>query len=168
VHDHEEMLKMMTGINNMKKDFSDVKTAEQHLAFDEKLRTSIKTLAEYLFAHLALEETVMPPMLKEHFSHQEQQATVKKIVQNQGLGGAKVELPFIYHGAMRWAGEEWTANFIKQIPFPIRYMLKNFWITDYYANNWGMLHSLEKDVKPADPKSSGIFFKTWAYAPEIV
>jgi len=168
VHEHGEMLMMMKGIHVMKQEFNDVKTSEQHAAFDEKLRTNVKTLADHLFTHLATEERVMPPMLKEHFQEKEQKATVDKIIKNQGLGGAKVELPFIYHGMLRWAGEEWAAKFLGNIPGPIRYMLKNYWITDYYANNWGMLHSLSKDVKPADPKSHGLFFKKWDYAAELV
>jgi len=151
--DHEGLLKMMDDIKESKKNFEKAKTVDEKRKAGDTLRTLWNALVKEMLEHLAEEERVLCPLIRKHMTEKEHDQMVNTILSQLGLSGNKLMLPWITRAMKVWKGEEETAKFSKMIPAPIRFLNDYFWTASYEGENWGMLHSLEKNEPPKGSSS---------------
>lgn len=116
------------------------------------------TYKEFMVEHLAEEESVVPALLRENFTIEEEAAVIDKIIQSLGLTGNKLFLPLIIDAMQRWGGERKVAEFKQNIPPPILFLLDYFWTPDYLNRQKLLLHSLKADEDPLKPQPSCVLF----------
>jgi len=64
--------------------------------------------------HLEEEETLVPPLLRDHFTPEEEKALVEKIMKTFDPKDLALILPWTMDAMNEWAGEEFSKGFIKK------------------------------------------------------
>jgi len=100
-------------------------------------------------AHLAEEETDIPPILVKHFTKKENDKTVEKVLSFLGFEGNQKELPWIVDGMIRWRGYPETKKWMKDhLPGPVRLLWKQSWRETFDANYTNRLEMLALETEP--------------------
>jgi len=99
-------------------------------------------MADLMLPHLAEEEEQLLTFIKDKFTFAEFNRLVNRIVQAEGLHGARVFLPSIFESVDMWGTESNRAALLKEIPFPIYFMATRFWVHSYRKYHRGVLNSL--------------------------
>ena len=91
---------------------------------------------------------MIPCLLREAgFTQEEEGAVVGQIIQGLGLGGNKAALPPMLHAYARWAGTEKAEVFVStNLPPPIQFLYRHFWVHDFQTRHMGLLASLAEGV----------------------
>ncbi len=97
-----------------------------------------KSLQTLMLEHLEEEETVVPPILAEHFTEGEEQAIIQKIIPTLGLRGAKISIPWILYCLKIWANKTTKDKFYGDLPLVIRVFYRCSWKRDFKKNNLGL------------------------------
>jgi len=99
--------------------------------------------------HLADEEVNYPKQVREcGMTYEQELKIVGKIQRSGGLGMGKMMLPIILYNMCLWKGVDGMQEFTKHIPPPIRFLLKNRWLSHFYHNNLNVVQSLKGDAAP--------------------
>lgn len=117
-----------------------------------KLRSLFSEFAKEMREHLAEEERLITPLLRQHVTEQEHNAMVEKILQdlgpplflptfrsshsnyNSGFSGNKIMLPWILRSLKLWKPPEEVQKFYANIPAPIRFLNDMFWTVRASSN----------------------------------
>jgi hemerythrin-like domain-containing protein len=145
--DHPELMQTMDDLHDMFQTGATLATHErtEHLA---KVCVRVAAFVKNMQDHLAKEEEAIPLLLREGgFTQEEEGAVVEKIIQSLGLDGNKTALPPMLHALASWAGEEKAEEFVSgNLPGPIRFLYRHFWMKDFKHRHMGLLASVSKDV----------------------
>jgi len=153
--DHATLLKQMADIEASKKNFENVKNGNvgDLRKAGDNLRKLWLAFAADMEDHLAEEERVMVPMVRDFMTKEEHDTTVQKLLKEMGMRGNSIMLPWIERAMRVWKGDAATDAFLSTIPAPIRALNTFFWRPAYQRDNWGRLHSLEADTPPSQGTS---------------
>lgn len=103
----------------------------------KELPHAIQQLCAIMGPHLDEEEEVIPDLLRKHFTKEENDMQVERVVKAIGLKGNKTFLPMVLH-AMEKAGgygPELTVDiFVASLPPPIR-LLNRVWFTPSFERD---------------------------------
>ena len=92
------------------------------------LQKAVKTLNDFMCEHLDEEEEQIPELMSQHFTEKEHDEMVENIMKSLGLSTTATMLPWILDAMKHWDGPEAVDNFVKNLPFPIRMMLRYRWM----------------------------------------
>ena len=107
-----------------------------------------------MLSHLADEELHALDMHK-HFEEDEVKEAVQCILQDLGLKGNKLALPWIIEAARAWGTQEQLDAFKTEVPAPIRFFNDKFWTPSYVKHDRGAIDSLSASVK-VDTREGGM------------
>jgi len=144
--DHEFLVAQMDEIDGLYT--ADELDAAATGALIANLQRAWVAYKDFMVEHLAEEEEVVPALLRENFTVEEEAAVVDKIIQSLGLAGNKTFLPNIVDAMARWGGERKVAEFRQNIPPPILFLLDYFWTPDFVNRQKKLLQSLKADEDP--------------------
>jgi len=150
--DHKQLLALLDEVKNIEKEFIDSgNDRTKLLSVADSLRKRIQTLVGHMNEHSAEEETIIPPILKEHFSEKEEDLIVKQIIKHNGLTGNRMELPWIIAALERWGPDVLKDKFYPKLPGPVKHLYFKYWKNEYEMTNAGLIQSLKLDKQPPDP-----------------
>eukprot|EP00742_Colponemidia_sp_Colp-10_P001571 GILJ01001690.1.p1 GENE.GILJ01001690.1~~GILJ01001690.1.p1 ORF type:complete len:291 (-),score=39.83 GILJ01001690.1:173-1006(-) len=141
--DHKHLLDELDNIKSFEPTINVAVLAHDETAYHtdfEKLREAVLGLNGFMCDHLAEEEVIFPPLLKEHFTEAEEQQVIQRIVKAERSLGP-IMLPWILSAMAKWGGPERVAAFFKTLPAPVRYLLRSRWQPSFEQNAHGLLHS---------------------------
>eukprot|EP00294_Goniomonas_avonlea_P004044 CAMPEP_0114540786 /NCGR_PEP_ID=MMETSP0114-20121206/959_1 /TAXON_ID=31324 /ORGANISM="Goniomonas sp, Strain m" /LENGTH=268 /DNA_ID=CAMNT_0001724983 /DNA_START=25 /DNA_END=831 /DNA_ORIENTATION=+ len=147
--DHKGLMDLLDAIKAMEGTILSTPAASRAQVIAE-LGQKIDTLNSSMGDHLAEEERVIAPLLLQHFTPEEEAPIIQEVLKDLGVSGNALMLPWIEDAMYRWAGEEYTANFMSKIPKPITVMNDLTWREAHFKNNRGILEALERDTKPEE------------------
>jgi hemerythrin superfamily protein len=147
--DHKGLMQMMDDIKTSRAAFTAATTDAEKKAAATKLRTLFTTFAKEMKQHLAEEERVITPLLRQHMTHQEHDAIINKMLEKAGFSENKKMIPWVMRSLKLWMTPQEVDTFYLVIPAPIRWLNDYAWTYAYERDNWGLLHSLEQD-KPRE------------------
>jgi len=146
--DHKQLMALLDELKNTEKDFVDSRDdSTKLLAAADLLRKRLNAMVEHMLPHLAEEETVIPPLLKQHFTEKEEEVTIQQILKGNGLDGNRMELPWIIAAAERWGGQ----RLFSKIPGPIFHLYRKYWKNEYEMKNVALIQSIKLDKQPPEP-----------------
>jgi hypothetical protein len=155
--DHPELMQSMDELRDMLKGGSGVPVGKrgEHLFL---VRQRVVAFVETMEQHLAEEEEALPGLLREGgFTEEEEGPIVAQIIQSLGLDGNKRALPPMLHAYALWAGTDKAEAFVSSnLPLPIQYLYRHFWVHDFQNRHMGLLASLKEGVD-TDPFASRRF-----------
>ncbi len=123
--DHETLTQLL----------DEIKNTDDYVTLLEKTKR-LKTL---MLEHLEEEERIVPPILAEHFTEEEEEKLIQKIIPTLGLRGAKIGIPWIIYCLKIWAGKTTKDKFYGDLPLVIRLFYRCSWKRDFKKNNLGLL-----------------------------
>ena len=125
--DHVTLIRLMDEFKNFETILNESENAnmleERFVYFKDKFNELSNTMNE----HLHEEESVIPNILKEHFTEEEDEKMVDTIIKSLGLSGNKKMLPWIVNAMYDWRGKEKTNEFLSKLPCPIRMLYNCCW-----------------------------------------
>jgi len=95
------------------------------------LKKSVPDFVSNMRAHLKEEEEVVPTLLRTHFTHQEEEEVVQKILQKGGMDEVRAFLPSILLAMKEWAAPEFYNDFVGSMPPPVSGPLLTKFLPDY-------------------------------------
>jgi len=98
-----------------------------------KLKDLVPAFVRDMSAHLKEEEGGVTPLIREHFTMEEEHATVEKILQKGGLTLARNFLPSIVCAMKEWASPGFNEEFKGSTPPPILHLLEKYYMPDYLS-----------------------------------
>merc|ERR1711918_53388 len=107
-------------------------------------------------AHLAEEEEVVPSLLREHFTAQEEEQTVQKILASLGYEGNKLFLPWIIEAYNHRGDDQALQNFTGNLPMPVKMLYSLSW-KQAYGRDMSLLTSIISGERPAPAKGTCAF-----------
>jgi hypothetical protein len=128
VNDHTSLIKQLDEI----KEIYDINI----------LREKVQELKNNMFEHLAEEEQIVPTILRENFTQNEEKEIVGKIIQSLGLSGNKMALPWIIDSMKLWCSKDKIDDLYNSLPLFIKLFYNCNWIYDYKRNNKGLLQAI--------------------------
>jgi len=151
--DHKQLLALLDEVKKAEQNFIDAKNdSSKLLAAAEDLRKRLHTLVEHTNQHLAEEETVIPPLLKENFTEKEEEKPIQQIIKQNGLAGNRKELPWIIDAVERWGGPDILNNrLLPKIPGVIKSLYFKYWRNEYEMTNVALIQSIKLDKQPTPP-----------------
>lgn len=107
--------------------------------------------------HLAEEEEDIPPIMKKHFTPEENEAQVVVILQTLGFEGNARELPWIIDGMVQWRGAVETEKWFEDhVPFPIRVLYHTLWKDTFDETYNKPFQTLKLKQKPVEEEKCTI------------
>jgi len=143
--DHKGLLQMMDDIKSSRAAFGKATDDTERQAAAGALRTLWKKFDTTMCEHLAEEERVLTPLIRQHMTVQENGALIQATLKTLGLSGNKKMLPWILRSTRLWKTAEELDTFMAILPAPIRFLNEHWWTYAYERDDWGLLHSLESD-----------------------
>ena len=101
----------------------------------DEINEKVQELKNNMFEHLAEEEQIVPTILRENFTQNEEKEIVGKIIQSLGLSGNKMTLPWIIDSMKLWCSQDKIDDLYNSLPIFIKLLYNCNWITDYKKNN---------------------------------
>jgi len=147
--DHKSLLKTMDDIRDSQIPFAKAKDDSDRKAAASALRVLWKDFAATMRQHLAEEERVLTPLIRQYITPEEDKALVQQVLKDLGFSGNKTMLPWILRTMRLWKRPQELVTWMEQIPTAIRFLNENWWTYAYERDNWGLMHSLELD-KPRE------------------
>jgi len=115
-----------TGKNN--KNMNDQATMKIHLT---SLQKKIHDFQETMFDHLKEEEIVFPSLLRAHFTKEEEEAAVQKLVKKAGIAGLRTIFPSVLLAAEEWMSPAHWDEFFSSLPPPIQHLTNKYILPDH-------------------------------------
>ena len=109
------------------------------------LRDKVGELKNCMFSHLAEEEEIVPSILRDNFTEDQEKEIVDKIIQSFGLEGNKITLPWVIETMKLWCNKEKIDKLYNGLPIPIKILYNCSWISDYRKYNLGLLDSINEN-----------------------
>ena len=116
----------------------------KQLAF---LKVRIPEFEAEMNEHFDAEERIFPQHIRS-ITEQQWLKVVRRIAANDGLGGAKIMLPGVVEAMREWGGDEKVAEFERDIPPPVRWLLRKYWTPEYEATQKVMLSAMDLEAPP--------------------
>jgi len=128
--DHGELIEM---INNIKAVCDSIITKEGKGCSNEieKLQQQAPIFEKHMLEHLKEEEEMVPPLLRENFTQEEEDKCLQKILKREGLSGLRNFVPPVHFAMQQWAKPEFVEEFLASMPGPIRSLVEGYYIPDY-------------------------------------
>jgi len=95
------------------------------------LKEKVPKFVADMKAHLKEEEELVPALLRENFTQEEEGQIVEQIIQAGGLAMAKKFLPAVLLSMQEWATDEFYSIFRDSIPPPIKHLVDNYFMPDF-------------------------------------
>lgn len=114
----------------------------------KNIQAKFTPFKESMFAHLKEEETITPPILREHFTEEDNNRVVQQIIKRGGLNEARHFLPSIVLAVREWGGAGLQAGFQGELPGPISHLLTNYYLPDYQNAGVKLRDSPQYDQEP--------------------
>lgn len=146
--------------NKVAKVGSGILQEDKEVAF-ANLRNAFADLHLCMVDHLAGEERIIPPLLRQHFTEVEHDKTVDKIIKSLGLKGNKKMLPWVTEAMSEW-GAFMRPNFMSSLPAPIRIMHNKFWASGHTTKYSALLGELSPRQTELAFKGSPCIHLTWS------
>jgi len=144
--DHKVLVKLLEDVSAIGKPFMASKNPEDNVEASAvahaKLVVKWAEMKELMFPHLAEEEEQLKTFIREVFKEEDFDRMVNKIIKHEGISGGKRGLPSIDESIEMWGTAKNKEEFRKKVPFPIKFMLQNFWKKSYAKYHRGALNSL--------------------------
>jgi hemerythrin superfamily protein len=96
-----------------------------------ELKRLVPSFVKEMNKHLLEEEQAIPPILREHFTEDENEKAVEKVIQKGGLNLARVEVPAIVEALHEWGTENAVQDFYSKMPPPILHLVMTYYEPDY-------------------------------------
>lgn len=100
-------------------------------------------------AHLAEEERDIVPIMRQHFTKEEQDQMVQDILKFVGIAGSAKELPWLTESMIRWRGQKetelWKSN---NLPLPVQLLHDYSWKDTHDENYTQKLNLLFQNAPP--------------------
>lgn len=156
--DHPELMRVMDELRDMLRS-GVLKPVGERAELLAQVRERVEAFVEDMRDHLAEEEEAIPKLLREAgFTQEDEGVVVGQIIQSLGLDGNKKSLPLMLHGLKRWAGEEKVEAFVAgNLPLPIRFLYRQFWMADFQQRHLGLVASLPEHIEVNPFASRGLF-----------
>jgi len=101
--------------------------------------------------HLAQEEEDIPPLMLQHFTEAENDATVQQILQQLGFEGNARELPWVLDAMNQWKGPTETEKWFEdRVPFPVRVLYHTIWKDSFEETYINPLAVIQLKQKPQE------------------
>lgn len=128
--DHEALMKMLSKIE----DICDAIIAKQGKGCSAEiieLQEQVPTFEKHMCNHLEEEEELIPSLLRDNFTREEEDKCVQRILKREGLHGARIFVPSVIFAMQKWAKPEFVEEFLSSMPGPIRGLVEGYYIPDY-------------------------------------
>jgi hypothetical protein len=80
------------------------------------------------------EERDIPPMLRAHFTEEEEKKVTQKIMQKAGIGELRAVFPSVLISLQLWGKPEYVDKILKEIPAPMMHLINKYHIPDFETN----------------------------------
>ena len=127
--DHEKLTAMLTEIKDVEPDLAS--GALTRAAASDKIKAIFAKLHKEMLPHLAQEERTIGPLVKEHFTKQEENEIVETIVKN--IPSLELEMCLICDVMNLWAPQEVVDDLESNIPWIVRKLRDHIWMPRYLA-----------------------------------
>jgi hypothetical protein len=77
------------------------------------------------------EERDIPPLARVNFTEEEEKVVTDRIMQTMGLPVLRDVFPSVLIAMNSWATPAYVDNLMKEIPGPMRHLVKNYFIPDF-------------------------------------
>jgi hemerythrin-like domain-containing protein len=127
---HEDLVSLLDKL----KETCEVILTKKGINCDDEVKLLQETTPKFcsdMVEHLKEEEEIIPQLLRDNFTKEEESNIVDKIVKSGGLSLARNFLPMILEAMEDWATPEFYDDFMKSLPPPIRMLVINYYIPDY-------------------------------------
>lgn len=142
-----------------------LKTLEGFAPFREKIKRGDsgaveefkKYMQDYIATmndHLKQEEQFFPEALRASMTEEDETKVVSTILSSLSLNDLKGMLPAILYAMCKWGGVDVVSQFLNNMPSAVKILLKHWFESDFYYNQYAVLHGLIDGVKPVS-KSGG-------------
>lgn len=85
-----------------------------------QVNKAVFELKEILFEHIAEEEQIIPGLLKEHFTFEEDKAIVGRIFEESGPEYTALGMPWVVDAMFDWGGKGMVQGFMAGMPEPVQ------------------------------------------------
>jgi len=143
--DHKTLIKLLDEITAIGKEFRASGTEPDEKACAKALpllRAKWSELKRDMFPHVNEEEEFMLSTLKDVMTSKEQDALVQSVIKHSGIRGSRLILPSILESLAMWGTKENSESFWGELPPPIRFIAKMFWIPAHQQYHREALQSL--------------------------
>ena len=128
--DHEELVKMLDEMKGL----CDTIIQKKGMSCSSKIKTlqaKVPSFVEHMEEHLQEEEATVPPLLRDHFTVEEEQACVAKIIEREGITGLRTFFPAIVLAMREWAAPAFMDEVFSSMPPPIRGLFRGYYLPVY-------------------------------------
>jgi hypothetical protein len=80
------------------------------------------------------EERDIPPILRAHFTEEEEKKVTEKIIKKVGLKPMRAVFPSVLYALKQWAKPAFVDKFLQEIPAPAMHLINKYYIPDFETN----------------------------------
>lgn len=156
---HEDLVSLLDKM----KETCEVILTKKGISCDNEVKILQETTPKFcsdMLEHMKEEEEIIPKILRDKFTKEEESKIVNKIVKSGGLGMARKFLPLILEAMEVWATPEFYDDFMKSLPPPIRMLVINYYIPDYET---AICPLRDAPTLPTKPKLSRVGCCTFSF-----
>lgn len=118
--DHEQLMSKMDMIKSMKDTWETDKSVDNASIVLSQVNKAVFELKEILFEHIAEEEQIIPGLLKDHFTFEEDKAIVGRIFEESGPEYTALGMPWVVDAMFDWGGKGMVQGFMAGMPEPVQ------------------------------------------------
>ena len=160
--DHVTLLRQLDEIAAMERKFAGTMDSAQLDTLAAELLRRVSDMCEHMRDHLAEEERIIPPLLRDNFTEPESLAVINQIVKSRGLDNFHLA-PNELMCQWRAGGEESRGYLLSLMPGVMRSHYWRFSVTWYPVEQLQSINDimLDSDTEPKKPKPHGCGLCRW-------
>jgi len=156
--DHVPLLKGMDDIKAAEVEYHKIAQDEDKVQkWTVTFRCLIQDHILLCMKHFDEEEQQIPKTLTNQMTKQEWEKVEFKIARSSSISTTKKILPPMLEAMHDWGGPEKVEAFLRTVPAPIRYLLKNSWRKEYMRKQRLLVESLGMEENPILEMPKGCF-----------
>lgn len=147
--DHASLLALLNALKDAAEGVKTAANDQDKMKHCEEAKKLLSQIKKSMTPHLAEEERVLSPLIRDHFTPEEEGELINVIVaQMMKLGVADVDLAIVYDAILDWETPEQAQGFLKGLPFVPRTLLKMSWHPALLKKQMKWYHDLLLDEEP--------------------
>eukprot|EP00741_Cyanophora_paradoxa_P016966 tig00020944_g16387.t1 len=150
--DHTTILNALKDILAMEGKFNvashSPRAMEDRYMLADELRFMVRDFCEMMRHHLREEEEIIPVIMRDHFTREEEQKVVERIIARMQTSFRGEAIAWIARVARQWMLAHEYEGFEASLPGPVRFMLRKLWAKQHVENNVQLLRSVTYDAEP--------------------
>ena len=160
--DHKTLLKQLDAIAAMEQQFAGCMDDTQLNVLADELRQRMTTMCDNMREHLAEEERIVPPLLRDHFTEDETLSVTGKIIGSRGMDNFYL-VPNELICQQRAGGDDSVRYLMSLMPGFMRQHYRRFSVTWYAVEQLAYIDDImiDSDTEPKQAKARGFGLCRW-------